>query len=264
MNHTEIGEPRMKFVYDDGGRAGAGFKGPARDCVTRSIAIATRKPYQEVYDALNRLALSERTGKRKKKISDSRTGVFRQSYQCYLESLGWQWTATMSIGSGCRVHMRPEELPSGRLVVALSKHLTAVIDGVIHDTHNCSRKGKRCVYGYFFNPAESPTPVEETMKPIETISNTHVDSLLGLADQFLEDWAEDAVQAGKPDPDYEERMAEWTATRPVLLAAPAFLRALVEITYFCHGSSDPMAKRCGTLARAGLEALPEAIRPSIG
>jgi hypothetical protein len=110
------------------------------------------KPYQEVYDALNRLALSERIGTRKKKTSDSRTGVFRVSYQRYLESLGWQWNSTMTIGSGCRVHLRSAELPDGRLVVRLSKHLTAVIDGVIHDTHDCSRQGRRCVYGYFSKP----------------------------------------------------------------------------------------------------------------
>jgi hypothetical protein len=24
-----------------------------------------------------------------------------------------------------------------------------VIDGVIHDTHDCSRNGTRCVYGYY-------------------------------------------------------------------------------------------------------------------
>ena len=28
----------------------------------------------------------------------------------------------MPIGSGCKVHLRAEELPKGRLVVALSKH----------------------------------------------------------------------------------------------------------------------------------------------
>jgi hypothetical protein len=42
----------MKYVYDDGGRLAAGFKGKTGDCVTRAIAIATEKPYQEVYDAL--------------------------------------------------------------------------------------------------------------------------------------------------------------------------------------------------------------------
>ena len=55
----------------------------------------------------------------------------------------------MQVGSGCRVHLRREELPKGRLVVRLSRHLTAVIDGVIHDIYNPDRRGTRCVYGYF-------------------------------------------------------------------------------------------------------------------
>ena len=48
----------MDFVFHDGGRAAAGYKGMTGDCVTRSIAIATGKTYQEVYDALNQLASS--------------------------------------------------------------------------------------------------------------------------------------------------------------------------------------------------------------
>lgn len=43
----------MGFVYDDGGRGAAGFKGAAGDCVTRALAIATGKPYLEVYDDLH-------------------------------------------------------------------------------------------------------------------------------------------------------------------------------------------------------------------
>jgi|SRR5262245_25045412 len=31
--------------------------------------------------------------------------------------------------------------------------VVAVIDGVIHDTHDCSRDGTRCVYGYFSLPS---------------------------------------------------------------------------------------------------------------
>lgn len=139
----------MDFVFHDGGRDAAGYKGSTGDCVTRSIAIATGKPYQEVYDALNRLAQTERVGKRKRKRSNSRTGVFRRTYQRYLESLGWRWISTMKIGSGCQVHLRASELPPGPLVVKVSRHLTAVIDGVIYDTHDCSRAGTRCVYGYF-------------------------------------------------------------------------------------------------------------------
>ena len=46
----------MEFIYDDGGRAAAGFKGKTGDCVTRAIAIATGRPYREVYDRLNEIA----------------------------------------------------------------------------------------------------------------------------------------------------------------------------------------------------------------
>ena len=146
----------MQWIYDDGGRAQAGYKGSAGDCVTRSIAIATGKPYQEVYDALNTLATRERTGRRKRGTSTARTGVYRTTYQRYLESIGWAWTATMKIGQGCKTHLRADELPGGRLIAVVSRHLCAVIDGVIYDTFDPSRDGTRCVYGYF-SPASGST-----------------------------------------------------------------------------------------------------------
>ena len=142
----------MQFVFHDGGRAAAGYNGTTGDCVTRSIAIVTGRPYQEIYDGLNELGRVECIGKRKKKRSNSRTGVYPKSYQRYLESLGWHWTPTMVIGSGCTVHLRTEELPKGRLLVKVSGHLTAVVDGVLYDTHDCSRSETRCVYGYFSKP----------------------------------------------------------------------------------------------------------------
>ena len=60
----------------------------------------------------------------------------------------------MKIGSGCTVHLLADELPKGRLVVSVSKHEVAVIDGEIHDIYDCSRDGSRCVYGYYYNPRE--------------------------------------------------------------------------------------------------------------
>jgi hypothetical protein len=144
------------FKYNDGGRKDAGYKGDAGDCVVRSIAIVTGKPYKEVYDALNILAETERTGKKKKTKSNSRTGVFRVTYEKYLKSLGYTWIPTMGIGTGCRVHVRSDELPKGRLILRVSEHITTMIDGVIHDTYDCSRNGTRCVYGYFIkNVADS-------------------------------------------------------------------------------------------------------------
>ena len=139
----------MKFQFNDGGRIAAGYKGSAGDCVVRSVAIATGLPYQEIYDLVNKLSAREHTGKRKRGTSNARTGVHKSTIKWVMESLGWKWTPTMQIGSGCTVHLRADELPSGRLVVSVSKHLTAVIDTVIHDTHDCSRGETRCVYGYW-------------------------------------------------------------------------------------------------------------------
>lgn len=140
----------MEWKYNDGGRKDAGFKGDTGDCAVRSIAIATGKPYREVYDKINELAKKhERKGKRKKSISNARTGVYRQTVARYMKSLGWVWTPTMLVGQGCKVHLKASELPNGRLICSLSKHFTAVIDGVIHDTHDPSREETRCVYGYW-------------------------------------------------------------------------------------------------------------------
>lgn len=142
-------EHDQRFIFNDGGRKDAGYKGSTGDCVTRSIAIITNKPYKEVYNALNKLSESEYLGKRMSKNSNSRTGVHRKTYQKYLESLGYEWIPTMQIGQGCKTHLRSDELPVGRLIVRVSKHITSMIDGVINDTHDCSREGNRCVYGYF-------------------------------------------------------------------------------------------------------------------
>jgi len=37
----------LELKVNDGGRAAAGYKGQAGDCVVRSIAIATGMPYQK-------------------------------------------------------------------------------------------------------------------------------------------------------------------------------------------------------------------------
>ena len=145
------------WVYDDGGRKAAGFVGEAGDCVTRAIAIATGMPYREVYDDLAHLMMAFEDAPR-----SARNGITRKVYERYLRDLGWVWTPTMKIGSGCTVHLRPDELPGGRIIARCSKHLCAVIDGVIHDTFDPSRDGTRCVYGYFCYPATHTHRPEET------------------------------------------------------------------------------------------------------
>lgn len=139
----------MKWIYNDGGRQAAGYKGDAGDCVTRAIAIVSGKPYQEVYGELKAEMRSERPRSGKKR-SSVRDGVKKATIKRYLHKLGFHWVACMQIGTGCQVHLTDGELPAeGRLIVSVSRHLTAVIDGVIHDTHDPQRDGKRCVYGYW-------------------------------------------------------------------------------------------------------------------
>lgn len=150
---------KCPYVYDDGGRYAAGFRGRAGDCVVRAVAIASGKTYQTVYEELSRGMGSQRRSRR----ATARNGVSvkRKWFRDYMLGLGFFWTPTMSIGSGCRVHLISEELPkSGRLVLSLSKHYVAMIDGVLRDTADptwatiiCDERGKRmvnrCVYGYW-------------------------------------------------------------------------------------------------------------------
>lgn len=137
----------MEWMYDDGGRKNAGYRGDTGDCGVRAVAIASGKPYQEVYDSINEIAKQERP--RKKSRSNSRDGIWKKTLHKYIVSLGGEWISTMGIGTGCQVHMRAGEMPDGRVVVRVSRHYSAVIDGVIRDTHDPSRDGDRCVYGYW-------------------------------------------------------------------------------------------------------------------
>lgn len=139
----------IPFCYNDGGRDLYEIKGATGDCCCRSIAIATGIPYPIILETINHYAKSERRTATKRGISNGRTGVYTQTAKKVMLKLGMIWVPTMFIGQGCKVHLRREELPKGRLVAVVSGHYTAVINGVLHDTHDCSREGNRCVYGYF-------------------------------------------------------------------------------------------------------------------
>lgn len=159
------------FKYNDGGRLVAGYKGTTGDCVCRSICIVTGKPYDEVYNNLAIGNANQRKGKHERKATGQKTAakginVKRKWFIEYMTSLGFSWHPTMFVGEGCKVHLQSDELPKGRLVVVVSKHYTAVIDGVINDIYNPQRGGgswikvengietrgatsQRCVYGYW-------------------------------------------------------------------------------------------------------------------
>lgn len=150
---------RLPFIFDDGGRSESGFRGKADDCVVRAVAIATELPYAEVYAAIAKGVGAEPGSKG----ATARRGVHtrRKWFRDFMCDLGFTWVPTMFVGQGCRTHLSQGELPMGRLVVKVSKHTSAVIDGVIRDTFDPSRETKlieadgsvriahRCVYGYW-------------------------------------------------------------------------------------------------------------------
>lgn len=171
------------WVATDGGRAEAGFKGTTGDCAVRAIAVAAGLPYREAYDLVNAHCAKERPSKRRRGTSSARTGVHTVTMHRIMAALGWVWTPTMGIGSGCTVHLCAEELPPGRLIARVSKHYVAVVDGVVHDTYDSRREthyvrsggggaggpdelrpgewrnsngicgiSRRCVYGYWSQP----------------------------------------------------------------------------------------------------------------
>jgi len=158
-------EPRFSrpktetFKFNPGGWTG-GIK-HRRDCGPRAVAIATDQPYQVVYDELQRrqeeLRLKSNSKwayEKKPHTNKVHLGTAMIVVKEYLQSLGWTWVATMGIGTGCKVHLKANELPKGRILCRVSRHFVAVVDGVINDTYNGSREGTRCVYGYFYKEGD--------------------------------------------------------------------------------------------------------------
>ena len=147
----------IALILNDGGRAAAGYKGSTGDCVTRAIAIAAELPYRDVYEQMAEGNANGRlTARRKQRTTNAgkrtaRAGIYTkdQWFKDWMVARGWVWTPTMKIGSGCKVHLSATELPMGRIIVRVTRHYAAVIDGVLHDTHDSSRNGTRCVYGYW-------------------------------------------------------------------------------------------------------------------
>lgn len=156
------------FKFNDGGRAAAGFKGHAGDCVTRAVAIASGRPYAEVYTRLAEINAAyrgrSRRGRSQRGVKTAAHGIFTKAkaFKDYMGELGFVWTPTMAIGQGCKVHLTADELPKGRLVVMVSRHAVAMLDGVLHDTYDPRRPmfesrpdsprraiETRCVYGYW-------------------------------------------------------------------------------------------------------------------
>ena len=158
----------MEFIYSDGGRSNYFKAKNVNDCVVRAICNATGKDYKEVYNDINEMAKGESTKRhRGNKRSQSRNGVFKETWKRYLKECGWIYHSTCKFGSTQqKIKLTEGSLPNGTLIVQISKHLTCLKDGIIYDTFDCSKKtyfdefgniqtnDERTVYGYWTAPTK--------------------------------------------------------------------------------------------------------------
>ena len=129
----------MNFIYSDGGRSKYFKATKVGDCAIRAICNATGKDYKEVYYDLKKLNNGQ----------SCRNGTPKKVDKKYILSLGYKWHGiNRKNGEICRLD--ENYLPKNKtLIVAVSKHLTCVKNGIIYDTYDCSRGGDRTVYGYY-------------------------------------------------------------------------------------------------------------------
>lgn len=144
----------MQYSYNDGGRSQY-FKGKGGDCVARSIAIATGIDYKEVYDVLaagNKLQRKLK-GFKKSSSSGKRTALRgintdRTWFKKYMRQLGFKWV-NLDLGKFRRSFLKASDLPDGVIICHIKRHYTCVIDGVINDAFDPTKKGDQIVLGYW-------------------------------------------------------------------------------------------------------------------
>lgn len=138
----------LPYIYDDGGRFDY-FKGKqVGDCVCRAITIASGRDYKEIYDIIHK-AMGE----------SPRNGVYVHTtkFKRLMKALGFVWVSCCKVGSTESTHFYKGELPMGRLVCSVRKHMVAVIDGVVRDTWDSrynSFSEPRRIYGYWLYKKE--------------------------------------------------------------------------------------------------------------
>jgi hypothetical protein len=119
----------LPWTYDDGGRAAIAPRTDPGigDFVTRAIAIATGRPYAEVYDMVDKF------GRAAGYLGIACLGVPDElADELMSEITGWRWVPLHN------AHFVTSDLPNEtRLIARIHGHWFAVIDGVIHDIDDC-------------------------------------------------------------------------------------------------------------------------------
>lgn len=141
----------MMWIYRNG-IPPTPVRGERPSCVACAISNASNIPYLEVVCELKKLAKLERGGSTVRR-SNLNNGFRRITYSKLLDKLGAVWTEE-------RTSFEEENLPiSHRLVVSVPNHLSAIVNGEIHDlfdprANDHRRFGyyQRRIYGWWLFP----------------------------------------------------------------------------------------------------------------
>lgn len=116
----------------DAGRSTSKRAKQKNDCTVRALATARGLPYDDAYDLL--AAAGRKCGR----------GF---AFSKWINEQPWAKKISFPAVKGKR-RMNPatfsQQFPHGRFVCQVAKHVFAVIDGVVHDTH--ASRPDRCIY----------------------------------------------------------------------------------------------------------------------
>ena len=145
----------MKYTFNDGGRS-EHYKGLTGDCVTRAITIATKLPYDVVYNALFDIARNwkgnSKVAKRIRLNPSPRNGCYCEVGSDFLKAINLEEVRK-------KLKINDQMFYKGRYIVKVRKHWIAIIDGVIHDTWD-SRKTSGA---YTRDENDNPVPQWKTV-----------------------------------------------------------------------------------------------------
>ena len=124
------------FEYNDGGRSEY-YKGEARDCGARAMAIALGLDYKVAYKELAQA--NKECGYDK----SARNGLMKEVLSKVLKRHGWTWNPSPKF-EGRKAYC--DDMPDGMVIARMARHFVAVSWRTPNDTFDCSEK---MVYGYW-------------------------------------------------------------------------------------------------------------------
>lgn len=111
----------MKYEFNDGGRAASKYSGGINDCVTRAISIATGIGYDAAREILRPV------------LTHEGVNVFSAEFASIARRAGLVYVAARQKG------FTVAHLPTDGVFIAhTSKHISAVVNGVVLDTFDTS------------------------------------------------------------------------------------------------------------------------------